>query len=200
MTTHGCKVCRVLDDRGLGHLEAELVDRWHGEADDTDGRMGYRRLADWLNARMLRAEMETVGMATRGEEAVSRYERLTADDAAVAAEVRDLLVDGGVRVDSLLDDFVSYSVVRTHLTDCLAEHRETTTTTTDWPDSRIAQLESYAASEASDVIRRLVAAEDVIAGDDPEVVATVELRCPACETTVPFDEVPRGKPFCDCNE
>ncbi|MFB6220662.1 MAG: rod-determining factor RdfA [Halolamina sp.] len=193
MTEHGCKVCRVLAERDLEHLNEVLVARWHGE---TGERMGYRRLADWLNTTLLRTEMEIVGMATAGGEARSRYERLVDAD-GTGAELRDVLRRGGVAVDDLLDDFVSYSVVRTHLTDCLGERRDPSPPT-DWEEDRLTQLESYAAEEAGDAVRSLVNKGKLAAGGEIEPVVTVEVRCSDCGVSVPVGDAIGDDPFCDC--
>jgi len=43
---HGCKVCRVLAERELGHYDERLLAEWRGEEGP---RKGYRSLAEWLN-------------------------------------------------------------------------------------------------------------------------------------------------------
>lgn len=199
MTDHACKVCRVLAERELEHLNAELVARWHGE---TGERMGYRRLADWLNTAFLQSEMEIVGMPTTGGEVRSRYERLVggddAADADEAAEMRRLLARGGVTVDDLLDDFVSYSVVRTHLTECLGESRDPSPAC-DWEEDRIDQLEAYAVDEAADALRSLANKVKLPAGGELQASVSLEVTCSACGVSVPFDEALQAEGFCDCS-
>jgi hypothetical protein len=198
MTDHGCKVCRVLADRELEHLNSELVAHWHGE---TGERMGYRRLSDWLNTAFLRTEMEIVGMSTTGGEVRSRYERLVGAAEATgdeeAAEMRRLLARGGVAVDDLLDDFVSYSVVRTHLTECLGESRDPEPIA-DWENDRIAQLEAYAAEEATEALRSLANKGRLSAGGALEATVSVEVTCSACGVSVPLDAALQAATFCDC--
>ena len=194
MTDHGCKVCRVLDERDAGHLDDELVARWHGEGDE---RMGYRRLADWLNVTLLRREMERVGLPTGGGEARSRYERLTGE--ATADAVRRLLRQEGVAVDALTDDFVSYSVVRTHLRDCLGEERDPSPPV-EWEADRLADLQTYAASEAADAIRSLVNKGKLSAGGAVEPAVTIRVRCAACGATTPVDEALAAGAVCDCRD
>lgn len=194
MSDHGCKVCRVLDDRELGRLDDELVGRWHGESGE---RMGYRRLADWLNATLLRREMERAGVATGGGEARSRYDRLTGDDEATAAAVTDLLRREGVAVDALRDDFVSYSVVRTHLQDCLDEEREPAPPA-EWEAGRLEQLAAYTAAEASDAVRSLVNKGELEAGGDIEPEVTIRVTCTDCGAAVPIDDALAAGAFCDC--
>lgn len=193
MIDYGCKVCRVLDERELDHLDAELVARWHGE----DGeRMGYRRLADWLNTALLRTEMEIVGMPTEAGEARSRYERLTDDDRG--GEMRELLRRGGVAVDDLLDDFVSYSVVRTHLTDCLGEERDPEPAGA-WEAERLEQIETYAAEQAEGPIRSLVNKGELVAGGAIEPTVSVSLTCTDCGAAVPLADALEAGRICECS-
>ena len=194
MTDHGCKVCRVLDERGLERFDDELVARWHG---DSGERMGYRRLADWLNTTLLRREMARVGLPTGGGEARSRYERLTDDDTAEA--VRELLAREGVAVDALCEDFVSYSVVRTHLRDCLEEEREPSPPA-DWEVDRIAELEAYATAEAADAIRSLVNKGTLSAGGEVEPAVSIRVTCSSCGATVTVEEALSAGTFCDCGQ
>lgn len=193
MSDYGCKVCRVLDERGLDRLDDELVSRWHGESGK---RMGYRRLADWLNATLLRREMERAGMPTGAGEARSRYERLTGDD-DTAAEMRRLLRRGGVAVDALLDDFVSYSVVRTHLVDCLGEQRDPSPPA-DWERDRLDQLQAYATAEAADAVRSLCNKGELTAGGDVEPAVSLSVTCRACGAAASIDEALAADAFCDC--
>jgi hypothetical protein len=192
MTEYGCKVCRVLDERDLEELNPELVARWTGE---TGERMGYRRLADWLNTAMLRRELEIVGLPTGGGEARSRYERLRDEETAPAVE--RLLRENGVAVDALVDDFVSYSVLRTHLTDCLEAERDPTPSS-DWEAERLENLEAYAESEARDAVRSLVNKGRLEAGGDVEVAATLTVRCSACGTARSVGAALSAARFCDC--
>lgn len=196
MTDHGCKVCRVLAERDMGRLDDDLVARWQGDAGE---RMGYRRLADWLNATLLRREMARVGLPTGGGEARSRYERLTGDDEETAEAVRDLLHREGVAVEDLRDDFVSYSVVRTHLRDCLGAERDPEPPA-DWEVDRLEQLEAYATEEAADAVRSLVNKGTLSAGGDVTPEVTIRVTCSACGAAVPVEEALAAGAFCDCPE
>jgi len=193
MTDHGCKVCRVLAERGLSGLDNELVARWQG---DDGERMGYRRLADWLNVTLLRNEMERAGLPTGGGEGRSRYERLTDED--TGTDVADLLRRQGVAVDALRDDFVSYSVLRTHLRDCLDEHREAAPTS-DWEADRLEQLEAYATTEAADAVQSLVNKGKLTAGGDIEPDVTIRVTCSDCGVAVPAVDALVSGTFCDCS-
>ncbi|AEN04873.1 hypothetical protein Halar_1116 [halophilic archaeon DL31] len=194
MTEYGCKVCQVLDERDLKEMNPELVARWTGEGGK---RLGYRRLADWLNTALLRREMEIVGMPTGGDEARSRYERLHDDDTAPA--VRRLLKRGGVALDDLGDDFVSYSVVRTHLQDCLDASREPSPPSA-WEPGQLERLEAYAASEATDAVRSLRNKGQLKAVGEVEAVVTIAVACSVCGTSVPVADALAAKRFCECTD
>lgn len=193
MSEYGCKVCRVLAERELDGLDSELIEQWKGESGE---RLGYRRLADWLNTVMLRREMEIVGMPTGGNEARSRYERLREEETGPAVE--RLLRRGGVAVDQLTDDFVSYSVVRTHLKDCLDARRESSPPS-DWERDRLESLEAYAESESNDALRSLANKGRIDAGGDIDVTVTLAVRCSRCGVSRPFEKALAADQFCDCS-
>ncbi|MFC7157143.1 rod-determining factor RdfA [Halomarina halobia] len=191
MAEHGCKVCRVLDERGMERYERRIVEQWRA---DRPRRKGYRQLATWLNVLMLRREMDRAGLPTLGEEPASKYDRLTADDTAVAAEVRDRLRDGGVDVDSLERDFVSYGVVRTHLKGCLELDREREST--EWEPRAIEITRSHAERKAEEAVRSLVNKGEIAAEGDVTVHVSVELECEECHARVPAERAIRRGYVC----
>jgi len=156
---------------------------------------GHRRLADWLNVTLLRNEMERVGLPGGGE-GRSRYDRLTDEDTGTG--VADLLRQEGVAADELRDDFVSYSVVRTHLRDCLDEHREAAPAS-DQEVDRLEQLEADATTGAADAVHSLVNEGKLTAGGDIEPDVTICVTCSDCGLIVPaIDALVLGT-FCDCS-
>ena len=193
MTEYGCKVCRVLDEREMSRYEQQLVDQWQAA---TPQRKGYRQLSTWLNQLMLRREMDRAGLSTLGDEAESKYERLTADDLTVAAEVRDDLANSGIDIDALENDFVSYGVIRTHLQDCLSAEREQGTPT-DWEQESIDIAQSQAEQKAAEAVRALVNKGRLTAGGDVTVHVSVEVECEACHVRVPASRAIRRGYICD---
>lgn len=192
MSEYGCKVCRVLDERGMGRYEDRLVEQWQA---DPPKRKGYRQLATWFNVLMLRREMERAGLSTLGDEAESKYERLTADDSAIAAEVRDGLRNNGIDVDSLESDFVSYGVIGTHLKECLEQERETTST--EWEPEAIEIARSHAEGKVSEAVRSLLNKERLLSEGDVSVRVSVELECEECHTRIPAERALRRGYICD---
>lgn len=193
MTEHGCKVCRVLDEYGLRRYEDRLVEQW---TDDSSNRKGYRALAKDLNVTLLRNEMDRAGLETLGEEALSKYERLR-DDTVTATEVRNILLQEGVPVERLEDDFVSYGVVRTHLVECL--DLEPPRASGDWERDAIAIAADRAEEKASEAVRSLLNKDALAVGDDASVHASIEVECEACHTRVPVERALRRGHVCQCS-
>jgi len=181
MTEHGCKVCRVLEERGMDQYEDQLLAQW---LDESDQRKGYRKLAEWFNVILLRREMDRAGLSTLGAEAESKYERLQADD-AVATEVRQSLRAEGLDVGGLENDFVSYGVVRTHLKDCLGAERSHDGG--DWEADTIDIARNHAASKVTEAVRSLENKGELTAEGDITVHVDVELECDESFTRVPIE-------------
>ncbi|WP_435348587.1 rod-determining factor RdfA [Haloarchaeobius sp. HRN-SO-5] len=192
---YGCKVCRVLDERGLHHYDDRLLSEWRGE---NGRRKGYRQLARWLNVTLLRREMDEVGLPTLGDEAASKYERLQGDDAN-ALEVANMLEREGVNVDSLQADFVSYGVVRTHITDCLDATYEPDAPT-DWEPDAIDIARDHANEKVEQAVRSLVGKGELDVGDSIAVHLDVELECEECQTRVPLRRALRRGRVCHCEQ
>lgn len=193
MTEHGCKVCRVLDEYDLERYEDQLVDQW---TDNGGNRKGYRALAEDLNVTLLRNEMDRAGLETLGDEARSKYERLQ-DDGVTATEVRDILHEEGVPIEQLMDDFVSYGVVRTHLVDCL--DLEPQRQSGDWERDAIAIASDRAEEKAAEAVHSLVNKDALAVGGDMTVHATIEIECRECHTRVPIERALRRDYVCQCS-
>lgn len=192
MTEHGCKVCRVLNERGMERYEDQLVDQWQAEAPE---RKGYRQLAEWLNITMLRREMDRAGLSTLGQEAASKYERLRKADESVTEEVAAGLSSAGVDVEGIRSDFVSYGVVRTHLRECL--DLKYTAESGDWEAETIEMARDYATKKISEAVRSLSNKEE-LEGGELGVNVSVAIECETCHATVPVDRAVRRGYICDC--
>jgi len=185
MTDTGCKVCRVLAEREMQEYEQRMVEHWHGE---TGQRMGYRQLAEWFNVTLLRREMDKAGVSTLGDEAESKYERLR-DGGTVAEEVRTVLERDGVPVEEVEADFVSYGVVRTHLTACLGEEYEAESG--DWEQAAIERARDHAEQKISEAVAAAVSKGKLTAAGDVSVEVSVDLTCSETHVSVPVDQALR---------
>jgi hypothetical protein len=189
----GCKVCRVLADHDLGHYDERLLTEWRGDGTD---RKGYRRLARWLNVTLLRREMGRAGFPTLGGEAESRYDRLRGDDRE-AAEVAALLRRGGVDVERLRSDFVSYGVVRTHILDCLGAEYDPGEPTA-WETDAVDIARDHARGKVDQAVRSLVRKGDLRAGEAVSVDLDVTLECETCGTRVGLEAALDRGAVCGC--
>lgn len=187
----GCKVCRVLSERGLEHYNERMVSMWTGEE-----RVGYRQLARWLNVRLLRREMDRAGLPTLGEEAESKYERLQDDD-ATSSEVENMLRSEGLPVDKLQNDFVSYGVIRTHLKDCLDAEYEPQDSG-DWESEAVEFTKTHAYEKIEDAVRSLQNKNQLEAGGEVSLHIEVKVECEECQTRVPLSRAIRRGAVCDC--
>lgn len=196
MEQYGCKVCRVLDERGVEHYDDRLLDEWQAEQSQ---RKGYRALARWLNVTLLRREMDQAGLSTLGGEASSKYERLSSDDRD-GEEVERLLRREGVDVDGLQSDFVSYGVVRTHLQDCLGAEYVREESDSDWEEESIRIAHEHAREKITDAVRSLVNKDEIAVGGDVSVRLDAEIECGECQVRAPLRRVRRRGYVCDCSK
>ena len=189
----GCKVCRVLDDHGLQHYDDRLLEEWRG---DETQRKGYRQLARWLNVSLLRREMDKVGLSTLGDEADSKYDRLTSDG-TTAQEIASVLTREGIDVEQLRADFVSYGVVRTHLLDCLGASYDPPEPS-DWEEDAIEIARNHADEKISAAVQSMTNKGRLAAGEDVTVHVTVEVECEVCQIRHPLRRVLRRERVCQC--
>ncbi len=195
VTGNSCKLCRVIEDRGLESREDRLVREWKG----TEGaRKGYRTLARELNVGLLRREMDRAGVTTLADEAESRYDRLTGDDETTARETRELLRREGVPVDELESAFVSYGTVRTHLTECLGEEYDPPESSGRWAGESVRIATETARERAEEAVESLVGRDELAVGGDPVVEATVTITCSACQSRVDAERAIRRGHVCTC--
>lgn len=190
----GCKVCRVSNDRRLGEIDDRLLELWHR---DGAQRMGYRKLARWLNVMMLRQEMDHAGLATLGGEAESKYDRLQGDNPTVAVEVRENLIANGIDVENLESDFVSYGVVRTHIKDCLGAERDESPS--DWEQDSIEIVRDRAREKIAEAVSSLVNKDKLRANGDVSVHFSVDLECEECKARIPLERALRREYVCHCD-
>lgn len=186
MSAPGCKVCRLLAAYDLQQYESQLVAQWTAGGSQ---RKGYRALAAWLNTTLLRREMDRAGLSTLGDEATSKYERLTGDDDAVSAEIHAVLEAEGVPIDRLERDFVSYGVVRTHLKECLGVERDHEPT--DWEARSIEIARERAREKIAEAVRSLERKGDLAAEGEIVVHLDAEVECQQTHARVPIDRALR---------
>ncbi|MFC6873047.1 rod-determining factor RdfA [Halobellus marinus] len=110
------KVARLIGEYDLDGLGDELEARWTGDGVE---RTSLRDLADYFNERLLEQALLDAGMSALESDVSTTYQNLTDDDVSpgVRTDARNRLEAGGVDVDKLESDFVSYQAIRSYLTD-----------------------------------------------------------------------------------
>lgn len=191
------KVGRVIADRGLGDIGAELERYWTAE-----GEMGMslRELADHFNRRVLEEAMETAGMQMLDGEAENLYELLTDDEASarnrIQAERR--LEREGIDVDALRGDFVSHQAVHTYLTkyrDASAPAR-TDEESLDSVRETIQRLRNRVIAVVSNSLSSLRKTERLTLGEF-NVFVNIHVMCDECGTQLRVSELFENG-GCDC--
>lgn len=197
MSEYGCKLCRVLDERGLADYDERMLAQWRGE---TGPRKGYRTLATEFNTMLLRREMDRAGVSTLGDEAESKYSRLTGDNEAVAREVREVLRGEGIPIDDLETDFVSYGAVRTHIKSCLKSdyNPETSSDKSDWERTAIDIARSTAKEKTTEAVGALVSSGSLEIGGKPSIDVDISVECSACHARIPVERAIRRGYVCQC--
>lgn len=177
-----CKVGRTARNVGARDLDAELRER-HRKGDS------LRDLERFVNRGLLERALEDAAPAVIGDvDAI--YDALTGDDVSAGrrTEVRERLTGAGVDVDRLLEEFVSYGTVRTHLRECLdVETDRRTSLSVDDARGTIEWARSRSDGIVERTLERLVAADEV-AGGDLAVSGTVRVTCDDCGTSLPVEE------------
>lgn len=187
----GCKVDVVADAYDLQpagdrypSLDAYLLSRWLGE----DGRepLGYRRLADEFNRRLLKRVYDTHGREVLAARVESDYETLTGGDDLQRAELVDHLDDDGIDADRLRRDMVSWGTMATHLKDCLGGEKPSREATTPWERRSIDIATTHARTKVEEAISSLASKGELPTGAAEEVSLQVHLGCARCHTRVPL--------------
>lgn len=178
----------MAERRGLDGLDDTLVRR--RREDDAS----LRALADVVNRRVLSAAMAAADLddaddlfgAVSGERAVETlYDALAGADAEPerTARVRTRLVQRGVDVAAVEDDWVTHPTVGRHLRECLDidTSRESAITAADAVDT-VEWARARAAGVVARTFERLERATVVRVGD-LDVSVTVQLTCSTCGNT-----------------
>lgn len=187
-----CKLGRNIRTYGLGNFD-ETIKRRRREG------ASLRDLEGVINRAILREVVEGSGVAVIGD-VDHIYETLVGDDASTGerTETREQLARAGIDVDAVLEDFVSYQTVRTHLNECLGVDTD-----------RRGQLSiddargtiEWARSRSEGIIDRTM---DRLRRDEQFRVGTIDVShdvrvsCTDCGGSYPIEEfLERGG--CDCS-
>jgi hypothetical protein len=150
-------------------------------------------LTEWFNRQLLRTLYDEYGRDTTGNQVENDYDALTGDDELLREEVRDAISADGIDADSLQQDFVSWSTMRTHLKNCLDGEKVVGDSDSDWQRQSVEIAKSISKSKVRDALPSLSKSGRLSGGEDANVEIQVLLSCPECPTRIPFnDALTRG--------
>lgn len=191
--TDGCKLDLVVDRHGVDtadarfeSLDEELLARWRGESGFAEH--GYRSLATWFNKQLLKAVYEDHGRETLGSRLDDEFETLTEGEELQREELLDDLAADGIDGDSVEGDMVSWSTVRTHLTDCLDAEKDRQPAETEWERRSVEYAEERLLEKVSDALRSYQNKGEIADGGDADASVQIRLACPECPTRVSLSE------------
>lgn len=186
-----CKLGRNVRKYRLGDFDERLHRQRENGA-------SLRDLEDVVNHAILRSAIEAADTEVIGD-VETIYGKLVDDDVSTGEriEIREQLDRAGVDVEEIIDDFVSYQSVRTHLRECLdidTDRRESLSV-----DDARGTIE-WARSKSEGIVRRTIerlGRNDSFQMGDVEVSHDVRVSCPECNRSFSIDEfLDRGG--CDC--
>lgn len=192
------KIGRVVSDRDLSGVPAELATRWRGDGGE---RWSLRALADYFNERVLAAALAEADVDVVGSDVTSQHRVLTGEEGSAGdrTALRRRLERDGVDVDDVEADFVSHQTVHTFLTDHLDERYEVDDAAQLRKDAdRVSRLESRLAAVAGDAVDRSARVGRIDVGD-AEVFVETRILCTDCGETATVQELfDRGG--CGCSD
>ena len=174
-TESNCKLDRISRKRNLDDLDTRLLERRSSGA-------SLRELETYYNQQVLAAAMRNSGVETLDGEVENLYQLLTGDDVSTGTQIeaRSRLERNGIDPDAVLDDFVSYQTVRTHLNDCLGvdTNRSVQIDRTDAKNT-VFKLLSRTEVITERTIDRLCSAGYLRIGE-PEITLSLRIACTEC--------------------
>lgn len=191
------KVARLIDAYDLGTIGAELEAAWLGEGQE---RQSLRDLADRFNQALLVTALREAEMDVIDGEPANFYRLLTADDVSAGQriEARNRLERGGVDVDRLEDEFVTYQAIRHYLTEVrgVSYEPETGSNQVERERGTIDRLRSRVETIVRDTVDRLDTADKLSIGEY-RVFVSIDIRCQDCGTRYSISDL-LNRGGCDC--
>lgn len=172
------KVGRLVERYDLAGLGEELEHRWTAPEGQRDS---LRKLAEYVNRRVLEAELRDAGHSPTAAELEGHYEAIADDDVDSGTRTRKRreLERYGVDVERLRASFVTHQTVHTYLTEFRNASFDPDPTTVEDEKATLARLRSRTAAVTESTLERLAAA-DRIADREYETLVDVRVLCRDC--------------------
>ncbi|WP_435320853.1 rod-determining factor RdfA [Haloarchaeobius sp. TZWSO28] len=191
------KVGRVIEDRELTGLGAELEAYWTGSGDE---QYSLRELADLFNRRVLREAVQDANVNVLQGEIENFYELLTGDDVTGGSRVQTerRLEQEGVDIDQLKQDFVSHQAVHTYLTKYRGvDSDEDDTDQIEKTRSTLDQLRNKVRAVGETSIQTLKNTGRLSIGEF-DIFVDVQVTCYDCQTQYSITEL-LDRERCECD-
>jgi len=179
------KVERLIDKYDLD-VESELVGGWTRE----ENRRSLRDLAAYFNRELLREHLDRHGATSIGTDVESLYRHLDGEGSSSGSRtrVRRQFEREGIDVDTLTEEFVSHTAIRTFL-----RNRDVTRPTDDTDQvsaaaTHVQRLQNRTAVVASDKLEHLRSTDRLQVGDF-RVFVDVQVFCEDCQRQFDVNEL-----------
>jgi hypothetical protein len=178
------KVERLIDEYDLD-VGPELIDAWTRE----QNRRSLRNLARYFNRELLRERLDRHGVSSVGMDIETVYRHLRGEESAGSqTRVHRQLDREGVDVDSLREEFVSHTAIRTFLRNRNVTRSEDEGDQVAAEATHIQQLQNRTAVVAEDKLETLRSTDRVLIGDF-RVLVDVQVFCEDCQRQFDINEL-----------
>lgn len=178
------KVERLIDEYDLD-VGPELIDAWTRE----QNRRSLRNLARYFNRELLRERLDRHGVSSVGMDIETVYRHLRGEESAGSqTRVHRQLDREGVDVDSLREEFVSHTAIRTFLRNRSVTRSEDEGDQVAAEATHIQQLQNRTAVVAEDKLETLRSTDRVLIGDF-RVLVDVQVFCEDCQRQFDINEL-----------
>lgn len=187
------KVERLIDEYDLD-VGPELIDAWTRE----QNRRSLRNLARYFNRELLRERLDRHGVSSVGMDVETVYRHLRGEESAGSqTRVHRQLDREGVDVESLREEFVSHTAIRTFLRNRSVTRSEDEGDQVAAEATHIQQLQNRTAVVAEDKLETLRSTDRVLIGDF-RVLVDVQVFCEDCQRQFDINELLEAR-RCSCH-
>ena len=170
-------------------MDDTLVAKWRGE--DGHDELSINDLEDWFNKQLLKLVYQEQGRPDPEYKIDAEYEVLADDEIPEhkRAELVSELEANGIDVESLTDDFVSYSTIYRHFQECIDAEKgaDEDSADTEWERDGLDLARENFRDRVTNSLRALSNKNRLAGYEDSELEFSAHLRCDHCPTRVPIE-------------
>jgi hypothetical protein len=171
-------------------MDSTLVAKWRGE--NGHDELGINDLEHWFNKQILTLYYQRNGRPDPEYKIDAEYEVLADDDIPdhKRAELVSELEAEGIDAETMTDDFVSYSTIYRHFSECIDAEKgsdDDDNTDTDWERDGIDLAKENFRDRVTKSLRTLSNKDRLAGYENAELEFSASLRCDHCPTRVPVE-------------